>query len=505
MKFFSRENSIDMTAGRPLKAIIPFTIPILLANIFQQLYSVVDGIVVGKNVGDEAQAAVGASFSVTYMMTCVFLGIGIGAAVLVGQHAGANDRERIRKSIMSMNSFLILTSLPLTAAAIGSAGFFLNLLHVRADIFDLARTYMIIYYLGMLGQFGYNANAGILQGLGDSRSPLLILAISSILHVILDVLFVAVLHWGVVGVALSTVLSQYFSWGMSIYFIKKNYPELDCRFALIRFDGPVLKELLRIGLPAGIQNALYSVGIMVMQPLINDCGTVFIAGYSAAVKVDGFVFIPCNSLASAATTYVAQNIGAQKPDRVKEGVREIIKLSVGMCAALCLIVIPLRSVLMRMFTDDPAVVAAGNAYLLRVIPFYVISALQYVYIALLRGMGISVIPTAAALLSLWLARVPSAYFLTSRFGADNMHWCYAIGWVMGLAIMAPYYHSGRWKRRTAPQDGPALPGTDAAPKESLLRDDSDLRAGSGAKEAAVSRDLSSLQDSSCKKEDDRLY
>ena len=442
-----REKKIDMTQGPPLRAVIPFAVPILLANVFQQLYSVVDGMVVGKIVGDRAQAAVGAAFPVTYLMTCVFLGIGVGASVLVAQFSGAGDREKIRKSVESMHSFLILAALPLMAFAVLTASPFLRLLRANDEIFGLARTYMVVYYLGMLGQFGYNANAGILQGLGDSRSPLLILGASSLLNVGLDLFFAAVLGLGVAGVALATVISQYFSWAMSMVLLRRKYPELGCRFAAIRFDGAVLKELLRIGLPAGLQNALYSVGIMVMQPLINQCGTVFIAGYSAAVKVDGFVFIPCNSLAAATTTYVAQNVGAQAPERVKKGVAQITGLSVLLCLVLCGFVIPLRSQLMRLFTDDPAVVRAGNAYLVRVIPFYVISALQYIYIALLRGMGISLIPTAAALLSLWAARVPAAYLLTARFGADNMHWCYVIGWLLGLAILMPYYHSGRWRKR----------------------------------------------------------
>lgn len=449
----TEQKNIDMTRGPLMQAIIPFTIPILLTNIFQQLYSVVDGIVVGRGVSDAAQAAVGASFSITYMMTCVFLGIGIGAAVLAAQYAGAGDRAGVRKCVMSMNSFLILVSIPLTVIAILTAGPFLRLLNVNDDIFGLARTYMALYYLGMLGQFGYNANAGILQGLGDSRSPLIILAASSILHVILDVVFVMGLGMGVAGVALSTVLSQYFSWGLSIAYIKRTQRDLDCRFAKISFDGAVLKELLRIGLPAGIQNALYSVGIMVMQPLINGCGTVFIAGYNAAVKVDGFVFIPCNSLASATTTFVAQNVGAKKLDRMKEGVRLIIGLTIALCVIAILIVIPFRSQLMGLFTKDPAVVEAGNAYLLRVIPFYVISALQYIYIGLLRGMGISVVPTIAALVSLWVARVPSAYFLTNHFGADNMHWCYVIGWLMGLAILVPYYYGGKWRKRVGKDEG----------------------------------------------------
>lgn len=445
MKKWMKSENIDMTKGKPMTTIIPFAIPILLGNVFQQLYTVVDGIVVGKSVSDAAQAAVGATFSITYMMTCVFLGMGIGASVLVGQYFGAHDRDGMKKSIMTMNSFLILISIPLTVFAIATSGPFLNLLKVQEDIFGLARTYMFVYYLGMLGQFGYNANAGILQGVGDSRSPLITLAVSSILHVILDILFVVVIPMGVAGVAFSTVISQYFSWFMTIYYIKKKHQDIGCSFMKISMDKQIFKELMRIGLPAGIQNALYSVGIMVMQPLINGCGTTFIAGYNAAVKVDGFVFMPCNSLATAITTYVAQNIGANQLERVKRGVMDIIKLSVAVCAACCIIVIPLRSQLMYLFTNSEAVVAAGNAYLLRVIPFYVISALQYTYIGLLRGIGISVIPTIAALVSLWIARVPSAYLLTTYFGADNMHWCYVIGWIMGLLILVPYYHRGTWK------------------------------------------------------------
>lgn len=441
-----------MTKGSPMSTIIPFTIPIFIGNVFQQLYTVVDGIVVGKNVSDAAQAAVGATFSITYMITCVFLGIGIGAAVLVAQYCGANDEVGMRKSIMTMNSFLILASIPLTILAILTAGPFLNLLKVQGELYPLAVTYMFIYYLGMLGQFGYNANAGILQGLGDSRSPLIILAASSILHVILDIALVVLVPLGVAGVALSTVISQYFSWFLSIWYIKKQHAELECRFFKIALDGPVFKELMRIGLPAGIQNALYSVGIMVMQPLINGCGTTFIAGYNAAVKVDGFVFIPCNSIATATTTYVAQNVGARAEKHMRDGVKQIILLSMAICAIACVIVIPFRSQLMHMFTNSEEVVLAGNAYLMRVIPFYIISAVQYVYIGLLRGMGISVIPTIAALVSLWAARVPSAYFLTARFGADNMHWCYVIGWIMGLLILIPYYHLGSWKKKVMQKD-----------------------------------------------------
>ena len=195
-----------------------------------------------------------------------------------------------------------------------------------------------------------------------------------------------------------------------------------------------------------IGGTLFSLGMMVMQPLINGYGAVFIAGYNAAVKVDGFVFMPVASLAAAVTTFTGQNIGAGRQDRVREGARAAIWLSLALCAVLSAIVIPLRTPLMRLFTLDQAVVDAGNAYLVRVIPLYFISTLQYMYIGILRGAGQTLVPTAATLVSLWLARVPAAYLLTWRFGPNNMHWCYAAGWVMGLAILVPYYHLGKWKK-----------------------------------------------------------
>ena len=440
------DNTIDMTQGRPLPLVLKFTLPILLGNIFQQLYTVVDGIVVGKNVSDAAQAAVGASFSVTYMFTSLFLGIGLGGSVLVSQYFGQHNGKDIQKTIATMNTFLLVVSLPLTVFGMLTAGPFLSLLKVQEDYFELARVYMCVYYLGLLPQFGYNANAGILQGLGDSRSPLIILALSSVLHVVLDYVLVVPIPLGVVGVGLATVLSQLFSWLMSVWMINHKFPEYRFRVLRISFDREIFKNILRIGVPSGVQNALYSVGIMVMSPLINQCGTVFVAGYNAAVKVDGFVFMPVQSLATSITTYVGQNIGAKRMDRVKEGVRDIMLLSVAMCAVLCAVVIPLRSQLMWLFTDTQAVVDAGNEYLVRVIPLYIISTLQYMYIGLLRGAGESTVPTVAALASLWLARVPSAYYLTDKFGPANMHWCYAIGWAAGLCVLIPYYYSGRWKR-----------------------------------------------------------
>ena len=446
--------TIDMTQGRPLPLVLRFTLPILLGNVFQQLYTVVDGIVVGKNVSDAAQAAVGASFSVTYMLTSLFLGIGLGGSVLVSQFFGQHSGGNIRKTIATMHAFLLVISPPLTVFGILTAGPFLTLLQVPADYYGLARSYMCVYYLGLLPQFGYNANAGILQGLGDSRSPLVILALSSILHVVLDYLLVVPIPLGVVGVGLATVLSQLFSWVLSVWFINHKFPDYRFKVWKISFDREIFRNILRIGVPSGIQNALYSVGIMVMAPLINRCGTVFVAGYNAAVKVDGFVFMPVQSLATSITTYVGQNIGAGRMDRVKEGVRSILLVSAAMCAVLCAAVIPLRSQLMWLFTDTPAVVEAGNAYLVRVIPLYVISTLPYLYIGLLRGAGESAVPTVASLVSLWLARVPSAYLLTSRFGPENMHWCYAIGWAAGLCILIPYYCSGRWKRhmRSLPKE-----------------------------------------------------
>lgn len=442
---------IDMTIGKPVPQIVAFALPILLGNIFQQLYTVVDGIVVGKNVGDEAMAAVGVGFPITYMIISIFIGLGVGSSVLASHYFGQKNMRGVGNTITTMNTFLLLVSLPVTLLGIFTTGPFLKLLNVQSDIFELAKLYMIIYYIGLLPQFGYNVNSSIFQGIGDSRTPLIMLGVSSILHVFLAYLFVVIIPWGVAGVAWSTVISQYFSWFLSILYIKKRYPEIGFRVFNFHIDKQCFKETLRIGIPAGIQNALFSVGMMVMQPIINQYGTEFIAGYNAAVRVDGFVFMPVTALTSAITTYVGQNIGAGKLERVKQGVRSTMFLVMGLCFVMCALVIPFRYQLMHLFTDSAAVVERGNAYLLRVIPLYFISTLQYMYIGMLRGAGESLVPTLATLISLWIARVPSAYLLSKYLGGDNMHWCYAIGWIMGLMILIPYYHSGRWKSRVNQQ------------------------------------------------------
>ena len=442
----ANSGAVDMTQGRSLPLILQFSLPILLGSLFQQLYTVVDGMVVGKQVGTEALAAVGVGFPITYMLTSIFLGLGLGASVLVSQHRGRRDMDSVRRVVGSMNAFLLISALPLTLFGILTAGPFLRLLGTDAAIFDDAKLYMLIYYVGLLPQFGYNVNASVLQGIGDSRTPLIILIASSVLHIVLAVLLAVVLPLGVAGVAWSTVLSQLFSWGLSQLFIGRKYPDIHVPLRKSRLHREAFLSTLKLGVPMGLQNALFSVGMMVMQPLINSFGTVFIAGYNAAVKVDGFVFMPVTALAAAITTFVGQNIGANKPDRVREGVRATIILAVGLCALMCALVIPLRSVLMGLFTDNAAVVAAGNAYLLRVIPLYIISTVQYMLIGIIRGAGQALVPTAATLVSLWLARVPAAYLLSRYFGPDNMHWCYAIGWVMGLCILIPYYYFGKWRK-----------------------------------------------------------
>lgn len=440
-------NILDMTAGHPVPLITKYAVPILLGNIFQQLYTVVDGMVVGKYVGDGAMAAVGVGFPITYMIISLFIGLGVGSSVLVSQFYGEKNHAGIGKTITTMNSFLLLVSIPVTLLGIITAEPFLRLLNVQDDIIGLARLYMTIYYVGLLPQFGYNINSSIFYGIGDSRTPLKMLAASSILHIILAYLFVVILPWGVAGVAWSTVISQLFSWALSIIAIKVKYPEYGFKLLKINIDKDCFRETLRIGIPTGFQNILFSIGMMVMQPLINSHGVAYIAGYNAAVRVDGFVFMPVTALTNAITTYVGQNIGAGDFDRVKQGIKFSLYVVMGLCAILCAIVLPFRYQLLYLFTDSAEVAARGNAYLLRVIPFYFISTLQYLYIGVLRGAGESLVPTIATLVSLWAARVPSAFLLNKYFGGDNMHWCYVIGWILGLMILLPYYYSGKWKRR----------------------------------------------------------
>lgn len=436
-----------MTEGSPLKIILAFALPMLIGNVFQQLYNMVDSIVVGNYVGKLALAAVGTGFPIIFMMAAMFIGLGIGATILISQYIGAGDMENVQKTAQTIYTAMILGSIPISIIGIFLSEPILVLINTPTDALPMAKTYMMIIFSGMIGSFGFNVNAGILQGFGDSKSSLLFLSIATVINIILDLLFVIVFHWNVAGVAIATVIAQTASWIFGIIYMRKKYEILRFSFLKFHFDKIIFKKIVKLGLPTGIQQTLFSIGIMSLQSLVNSYGSDFIAGFNAANKIDTFAFMPIQSFSNAVTTFTGQNIGAKRMDRVHQGTVTAISLSVIVCI-LCLVIIPLGPAILRLFNSDPAVIEAGMIYLNNVMPTIALLAIVFTINAVIRGAGESIVPMIGAIVSLWLGRIPAAYYIAGRFGKEYMFLSYAVGWIFWLLISGPYYMSGKWKAKS---------------------------------------------------------
>ena len=328
----------DMTQGNPAKLICLFALPLLFGNVLQQLYNMVDSIVVGNFVGDAALAAVGTGFPVIFMLVSLFMGLGTGATVMISQFYGAGDKESLRKSVATIYNAILVGAVPLTILGILLAGPLLRMMNVPEDAYGMARTYVMVVFAGVVGNLGYNVNAGILQGLGNSRTTLLFLSIACVINIVLDLVFVIVFSWGVMGVALATIIAQFCSWLFGIFYINKHYKEIRIRPFHWDFDRHLFGRAMKLGIPSGIQQALFSVGIMVLQTLINRYDTAFIAGFQGANKLDTFGFMPVQSFAIAVTTYVGRQCsGGHFPGASGAGVyAAVFPGSPGDCSWLCL-------------------------------------------------------------------------------------------------------------------------------------------------------------------------
>lgn len=441
-------SSMDMTTGSPYKLIFIFSIPLLIGNILQQLYNMVDSIVVGNVVGAKALAAVGTGFPIIFMLSSLFMGIGSGATIMVSQYFGAKDFERLQKTVSTIYKAMLIGIVPLSVIGVLLSRPLLLLMKVPDDgTLEMATIYMMVIFAGMVGMIGYNINAGILQGLGDSRTSLIFLALATVINIVLDLLFTAVLGMGVFGVALATIIAQIASWLFGIYYIQKKYTIIQISFRNMPYDKEIFYQALKLGIPSGLQQMLFSVGIMVMQGLVNSYGSTFMAGFNGANKIDSFAFMPIQSFAIAMTTYVGQNIGAHRMDRVEKGTKAGLILACITAVVIGALLYPLSGLLMRMFTQEADVIQAGIYYLHSVLPFYVLLAAGFILSSTLRGAGEMIAPMISSFIGLWIARVPAAFLLAHFFGQNSIYYSYGIGWFFGLIIPLIAYKQGKWKKK----------------------------------------------------------
>ncbi|MCI7713479.1 MAG: MATE family efflux transporter [Clostridiales bacterium] len=442
----------NMTVGSPAGHIFYFALPLLLGSFLQQLYNMVDSWVVGNYAGDASLAAVGVGYPVIFMFTSLFMGLSGGGTVVIAQFYGAGNMGRVRDAVDTVYTAFMASAIPITLLALGLVKPVLLLMQVQADAWAESWLYLTVVSAGLVGAIGYNLNAGILGGLGNSRTTLLFLAISSVMNIVLDLVFVLGLGMGVLGVALGTIISQAFSWLFGLFYINRRYPAIAIRPFCRRFDRALFRQIMGIGLPAGIQMSLVALGAMVVMSKINSFGKEFAAAYNVGSKLDSLAFLPVQSLSNAVTAFVGQNTGAKRPDRVRRGIRMTVAASV-VWSAVMLVLIPLGPTLVGFFSDTPAVIHSGTVYLRCIMPFYALFSVMFCLNNAMRGAGDSLFPMMDVIFSLILVRVPAVYWFADHYGPDYMYYGVGVGWCVGFTLSVVYYLSGRWRRKGSLADG----------------------------------------------------
>lgn len=382
----------DLTQGNIVKSIIWFSIPLLVGNLFQQLYNAVDSYVVGNYVGKAALAAVGASTPVINMLIGFFMGIATGAGVVIAQYYGANDTKRMRKSIHSSMALTLVMAMLLTIIGLVCTNPLLHAIGVPSDVFDQASQYLAIYFGGITFTLIYNMGAGILRAIGDSKRPLYFLVIASVINIILDFLFVKVFQWGVAGAGVATLIAQGISAVMVVFILMYTKENYQLVIKEISFDKEMLTRIIKIGLPTGIQQSIVSLSNVIVQSYVNVYGSSVIAGYSVTVKIDGFVNLPLQAFNMAVTTFVGQNIGAKKYDRVKKGAYITYILATITIGIFVVVMYFFGKDFIAIFNQEKEVIEAGRLMQLIFLPFYLFLPINQIINGVLRGAGKSTIP-----------------------------------------------------------------------------------------------------------------
>jgi putative MATE family efflux protein len=427
----------------------------LLGNVFHQLYNVVDSVIVGNFIGKEALAAVGASFPVIFVFYALVLGITSGSTVVIAQYFGAGDQQRVKRTIDTLFIFLFFASILISFLGILFSQEIFMLLRLPREVIPMAELYLKIFFGGVIASFGFMGTSAALRGLGDSKTPLYFLIVSTVFNIGFDLLFVVVFGWGIAGVAIATVLAQAGAFLTAIIYLNRYHKIIHFSLFHLIFDRDLFRKSMRIGLPTGVQQTAVALGMMALIWIVNKFGTNVIAAYSVAARVNSLATLPAMNFGSALATFVGQNLGAGKQERVKRGFRSTLVMSSFISVGVTLVVIFFGDFIMELFTNDPAVVRIGKQYLTIVGSFYVVFSAMFATSGVLRGAGATVVPMITTILSLWVIRLPGAYLLSGEMGYVGIWWAIPLGWVMGLLMAYGYYLTGSWKNKVVVSNRPS--------------------------------------------------
>lgn len=438
----------DLSVGKESRIIFHFALPMLVGNVFQQLYNVVDSIVVGNFVGKEALAAVGASFPLLFTLISLVIGVAIGATIIIAQYFGAKDMKSVIRTIDTLFIFMFFASILVTTLGIVFSKPIFQLTQLPPDILPYALDYFNIYMLGAIFFFGFNSISAILRGMGDSKTPLYFLIISTLLNIALDFIFVLVFKWGVKGVAWATVISQAVAFIIAIIYLNRTHELINLSWRKLQFDRAIMNKSLKIGFPVGFQQAFVALSMLAMYWLVNRFGTDATAAYSVVFRVDSFASMPAMNFAMALSAFVGQNLGARKPERVRHGLLSTFYMTSVISIAMSLVGILFAGSIMRLFTNDIQVIMIGKGYLQIVSGFYIVFSTMFIVGGVMRGAGDTFIPMLITFFALWVVRIPVGYFLSEKLGYYGIWWAVPIAWIVGLGLSFLYYTTGRWRRKS---------------------------------------------------------
>lgn len=448
-----QSNQRQITQGPIWKQLLIFFFPILLGTFFQQMYNTVDTIIVGRVVGTTALAAVGATGPLVNMVNGFFIGISSGATVILSQYYGAGNRQGVHDALHTGVALSLVLGAMITVLGVGLGPWVMGLMNMPENCLADASIYLRIYFAGAIGSMVYNMGAGILRAMGDSRRPMVFLMATCVLNVVLDILFVAVLHMGVAGAALATTVAQFLSAALPIGVLLK-LPEDRLELRQLRIDRKLLGRILRIGVPAGLQFVTFDFSNILIQSGVNSFGDVTMAAWTAHGKTDAITWMISGAFGVSVTTFVGQNFGAQKYRRIRQSAWICLGMSVALVGAVAAVVLCFRSQILGIYTDDPEVIAVGSVIMLSIMPFNIVFMPIEVFAGTMRGVGYSVVPTVITgccvclFRILWLATVVRRWHTLGMLTA-----CYPISWIIAAGVFLTVYLRGNWLRSRIAQCG----------------------------------------------------
>lgn len=430
----------SLTEGVVWKSLLFFAVPIMLSNLLQQLYNAVDSSIVGTFAGSMPLAAVGSSGALINLLVGFFLGIASGASVIFAKYYGAGNTDKMIKTINTSIIVSIICGIIITIMGMVWTRPLLELMHCPEEVIDLSVAYLRVYFTGIIGMMIYNVGAGIITARGDSRHPLYYLVFSGILNLVLDVLFVAVLKMGVAGAALATSISQYFSAALVMYNLVKA-PE-ECRFKVnkIRFDKDIFTETIKLSVPCGLQSAMFNISNMLVQIKINEFGAIIMAGGASYLKIDAFLYVPMVAFGLAISTFVAQNIGAGKEERIKEGVHVALGLSVIITIIMSATILITGNNLINLFTTNEEVKNVGLTMMHILAPFVFTHSFTEVLAGKIRGSGKALQAMIITATGICGFRIVWIMIMLKLFNSiETIYWCYPASWIFCSICFITYY------------------------------------------------------------------